>query len=56
MICEQDGAARPGSTSTSESYDIQPLPGLEEIFQELLKEDGYFFSNHLHENLSFLHS
>ncbi|CAO2831416.1 unnamed protein product [Amaranthus hypochondriacus] len=39
-VIPQDGAASPSSTSTSESYDIQPLPGLEEIFQELLKEDG----------------
>ncbi|KMT15001.1 hypothetical protein BVRB_3g065040 [Beta vulgaris subsp. vulgaris] len=39
-VIPQDGATSPGSTSTSESFDIQPLPGLEEIFKELLMEEG----------------
>lgn len=39
-VIPQDGVTSPGSTSTSESNYIEPLPGLEEIFKELLKEEG----------------
>lgn len=39
-VIPQDGATTPDSKSTNESYDIQPLPGLGEILNELLKEDG----------------
>ncbi|KAL2924044.1 30S ribosomal protein S1 chloroplastic [Bienertia sinuspersici] len=39
-VIPQDGPTNPSSMSTSESYDIEPLPGLAEIFEELLKEDG----------------
>lgn len=36
----QNGSAGEDSFSTSQSYDIEPLPGLETILQELLQEDG----------------
>ncbi|KAH9622028.1 hypothetical protein KSS87_009063 [Heliosperma pusillum] len=39
-VIPQDSPTNPDSTSPSEDYDIQPLPGLKEIFAELLKEDG----------------
>ncbi|XP_074320689.1 uncharacterized protein LOC141657379 [Silene latifolia] len=39
-VIPQDSPTSPDSTSTSEDYDIQPLPGLKEIFAELLKENG----------------
>ncbi|XP_021749047.1 uncharacterized protein LOC110714804 [Chenopodium quinoa] len=38
-VIPQDGTS-PDSTGTSENFDIQPLPGLEEIFKELLEEEG----------------
>lgn len=37
----QDGSTGPDSLRTSDSYDIEPLPGLETIFEELLQEEGY---------------
>nr|CAN68483.1 hypothetical protein VITISV_006784 [Vitis vinifera] len=36
----QDGSTGPDSLRTSDSYDIEPLPGLETIFEELLQEEG----------------
>lgn len=40
VIPPQDGATSPDSETTDESYNIQPLPGLQEILNELLEEDG----------------
>lgn len=39
-VIPQESDTDPDSTSTSASSDIQPLQGLEEIFGELLKEEG----------------
>ena len=41
FICEftQDASSSPDYSENS--YEIEPLPGLEIIFQELLQEDGY---------------
>ncbi|RVW31114.1 hypothetical protein CK203_093162 [Vitis vinifera] len=40
-VIPQDGSTGPDSLRTSDSYDIEPLPGLETIFEELLQEEGY---------------
>lgn len=37
----QEGLDSSDSLSANESSNIEPLPGLEAIFQELLREDGY---------------
>ncbi|XVF31817.1 hypothetical protein REPUB_Repub17cG0026200 [Reevesia pubescens] len=37
---DKDGSANPDSLNTRNSSDIEPLPGLDTIFQELLQEDG----------------
>ncbi|XVF28954.1 hypothetical protein REPUB_Repub15cG0077100 [Reevesia pubescens] len=39
-VIPQDGSANPDSLNTSNSSDIEPLPGLDTIFKELLQEDG----------------
>uniref|UniRef100_A0A5B7BLB0 S1 motif domain-containing protein n=1 Tax=Davidia involucrata TaxID=16924 RepID=A0A5B7BLB0_DAVIN len=39
-VIPQDGSVGPDSLSTSHNYNIEPLPGLEAIFEELLREDG----------------
>ncbi|KAJ9701245.1 hypothetical protein PVL29_006548 [Vitis rotundifolia] len=39
-VIPQDGSTGPDSLRTSDSYDIEPLPGLETIFEELLQEEG----------------
>lgn len=39
----QDASADPDSLSNSNISTIEPLPGLEAIFEELLQEDGYEF-------------
>jgi hypothetical protein len=39
----QDASAVPDSLSNSNISTIEPLPGLEAIFEELLQEDGYEF-------------
>ncbi|KAK9288493.1 hypothetical protein L1049_016952 [Liquidambar formosana] len=39
-VIPQDGSVGPDSLGTSNSYNIEPLPGLETIFEELLREDG----------------
>lgn len=45
LVCEyfviQDGSVGYDSADTNNGYDIEPLPGLETIFEELLREDGY---------------
>ncbi|KAL6567958.1 hypothetical protein OROGR_001626 [Orobanche gracilis] len=40
-VIPQDGLADSDSLSGSGSSDIEPLQGLETIFEELLQEDGY---------------
>lgn len=42
-IFKQDSPTSLDSTSSGEGSDIQPLPGLQEILTELLKENGYSF-------------
>lgn len=37
----QGGSAYPDSLNGSNSSGIEPLPGLETILEELLREDGY---------------
>jgi hypothetical protein len=37
----QDASVVPDSLSNSDINTIEPLPGLEMIFEELLQEDGY---------------
>lgn len=39
-VIPQDGSVDPGSPSATTSSDIEPLPGLKEIFYELLQEEG----------------
>ncbi|PON95546.1 Polyribonucleotide nucleotidyltransferase [Trema orientale] len=39
-VIPQEAAASSDSLSNSDSSNIEPLPGLETIFEELLKEDG----------------
>ncbi|KAM4117253.1 hypothetical protein ACB094_02G110600 [Castanea mollissima] len=39
-VIPQDVSAVPDSLSNSNISDIEPLPGLETIFEELLREDG----------------
>lgn len=39
----QDGSVGSDSLTVSDGNNIEPLPGLETIFQELLQEDGYDF-------------
>ncbi|KAK9671389.1 hypothetical protein RND81_12G026800 [Saponaria officinalis] len=39
-VIPQDTPTSSDSASASEGYDIEPLPGLTEIFSELLKENG----------------
>ncbi|XVF84516.1 hypothetical protein PTKIN_Ptkin17bG0043200 [Pterospermum kingtungense] len=41
-VIPQDGSANSDSLTTSNSGTIEPLPGLDAIFKELLQEDGYF--------------
>lgn len=42
----QDGSIAPDPLSMQNSITIEPLPGLESIFQELTREDGYGFILH----------
>ena len=42
----QDGSIAPDSSSMHNSITIEPLPGLESIVQELVREDGYGFILH----------
>ncbi|KAI8010749.1 hypothetical protein LOK49_LG06G02279 [Camellia lanceoleosa] len=39
-VIPQDGSVVPGSSSTSSPYNIEPLPGLQTILEELLREEG----------------
>ncbi|KAL6279132.1 hypothetical protein ACE6H2_016013 [Prunus campanulata] len=39
-VIPQDGSVGPDSLSTDNSSNIEPLPGLEAIFEELVREDG----------------
>ncbi|XP_052188832.1 uncharacterized protein LOC127799128 isoform X2 [Diospyros lotus] len=39
-VIPQDGSSIPGSSGTSTAFNIEPLPGLEAILEELLKEAG----------------
>ncbi|XP_057489446.1 uncharacterized protein LOC130775320 isoform X2 [Actinidia eriantha] len=39
-VMPQDGSVDFSSSGTNTTYDIQPLPGLEAILEELLKEEG----------------
>ncbi|KAJ8755339.1 hypothetical protein K2173_019137 [Erythroxylum novogranatense] len=39
-VIQQDGSVGSDSLGSSQSSTIEPLPGLEEIIQELLREDG----------------
>ncbi|XP_031402813.1 uncharacterized protein LOC116212375 isoform X3 [Punica granatum] len=39
-VIPQDGSLNPGSLGINEESNIEPLPGLETIFQELLREEG----------------
>ncbi|XP_059650946.1 uncharacterized protein LOC132298219 isoform X2 [Cornus florida] len=41
-VIPQDGSVASDSLSTSNSYDIEPLPGLGTILEELQQEDGIF--------------
>lgn len=41
-VIPQDGSADPDSTSSIDSGDIEPLPGLETILEELLQEEGIY--------------
>lgn len=40
FVCSQDGSEGPDSLNPNNSSNIEPLPGLEAIFEELLQEDG----------------
>uniref|UniRef100_A0A2N9J9E6 S1 motif domain-containing protein n=1 Tax=Fagus sylvatica TaxID=28930 RepID=A0A2N9J9E6_FAGSY len=42
-VIPQDASAVPDSLSNSNISNIEPLPGLKTIFEELLQEDGYEF-------------
>jgi hypothetical protein len=42
----QDGSIAPDPLNMHNSITIEPLPGLESIFQELTREDGYGFILH----------
>ncbi|THG23335.1 hypothetical protein TEA_010783 [Camellia sinensis var. sinensis] len=39
-VIPQDGSVVTGSSSTSSPYNIEPLPGLQTILEELLREEG----------------
>lgn len=41
-VIPQDDSADPDSLSSRDSSGIEPLPGLETILEELLKEDGIY--------------
>ncbi|XVF84515.1 hypothetical protein PTKIN_Ptkin17bG0043200 [Pterospermum kingtungense] len=41
-VIPQDGSANSDSLTTSNSGTIEPLPGLDAIFKELLQEDGIY--------------
>lgn len=40
QVIPQDGSGSSDSSSAEDSYDIEPLQGLEKIIEELLQEDG----------------
>lgn len=42
-LCSQDSHIGSDSLSTNGGYSIEPLPGLDAIFEELLREDGCGF-------------
>lgn len=49
----QDGSVGSDSLTVSDGNNIEPLPGLETIFQELLQEDGYDFITPLYLVMSY---
>lgn len=41
FMVRQDMSVDPNALNASDHFAIEPLPGLDTIIEELLKEDGY---------------